>query len=333
MTEWIEVLQALTSGPDLSLRGTIRAVHPEGHTENFATVGRTLLVAAGDGSRVWRRGARLRVEREDGTLVFITDGSNAWDFTRDPERPRVGSADQVQYLGDSQFLLRRRSASEWSSDDFAQPVGPVEEVEFAGRRCWTVELAPPPRKPYPLRIWVDIETGQMLGERVEQAGLGAQFVDLLVGQHVDEEMFVWTGPVLTAEEEQQMYRDRRIALEREQTKWFRDAVTDSPIRTRVPLDFTPDRVPSQDPETGAFDATNDRTMLSRRPRSTEGWEPQWGARCYVWSTPKWDWAAGALHTDLDDEAIAHLQQTLHPGEPVDRQRRIDNPRRSRSGRR
>ncbi|WP_206022869.1 hypothetical protein [Rhodococcus zopfii] len=228
----------------------------------------------------------------------------------------------MQYLGSNQFLLRRRSAAEWSSDDFAQSTGPIEEVESAGRRCWTVELAPPPRKPYPLRIWVDIETGQMLGERIEQAGLGAQFVDLLVGESIDDEMFVWTGPVLTADDEQQMYRDRRIALEREQTSWFRTAVTDAQIRARVPLDFTPDRVPSHDAETGAFDAMNDRTMLSRRPRGVEGWEPRWGARFYVWSTPEWDWAAGALHAGLDDETINDLQQALHPQEPVDRQRLI-----------
>lgn len=47
-----------------------------------------------------------------------------------------------------------------------------------------------------------------------------------------------------------MYRDRRIALEREQTKRFRDAVTDAPIRMLVSWEFAPDRVPSLDRETG-----------------------------------------------------------------------------------
>lgn len=331
MATWIEVLRVLTTGPDTPLWGTIHTVEPEGHTEQFLTAGRVLPVVVGDGDRVWRQGARMRVERRDGTLVFITDGSSAWDFTRDPTRPRVGPVGQVQYLGSHQFLLRRRSPSEWSSDDFAQPVGAVEEVEFAGRRCWTVELAPPPRKPFPMRIWVDIETGQMLGARIEQAGLGSQFVDLVVGEPIDDERFTWTGPVLTAEQEQQMRRDRRAALEQEQRSWFRAAVTDAPIRTRVPIDFTPDSVPSHDPQTGSFDAMNDRTMLSRRPRSTDGWEPQWGAQFYVWSTPQWDWAAGALYTELDDEAVAGLQQVLHPEEPVDRQRRIDKDGRSGRG--
>ncbi|MFZ2527861.1 MAG: hypothetical protein WAX14_09445 [Rhodococcus sp. (in: high G+C Gram-positive bacteria)] len=333
MTDWIEVLVALSAGPDLPLYGTIRAVQPADHTEQFMVARPTMLVAVGDGSRVWRRGARLRVERDDGTLVHLTDGTDGWDFTRDAARPRVGPADRVHYLGDKQFLLHRRSASEWAGDDFAQPTGPVEEVDFAGRRCWTVELAPPPRKPYPMRIWVDIESGQMLGYRVEQAGVGAQFVDLVVGEDIDDEMFVWTGPVLTADEEQQQNRDRRSALEREQTGWFRSAVTDGPIRTRVPLDFTPDRVPFSDPETGAFDAMNDRTMLSRRPRGADGWEPRWGVLFYVWSTPAWDWAAGAVHADVDDDAIEHLQRSLHPGEQVDRQRRIDSDPRRRGDRR
>jgi hypothetical protein len=74
-------------------------------------------------------------------------------------------------------------------------------------------------------------------------------------------------------------------------------------------------------------------MLSRRPRSAEGWEPQWSARFYVWSTPEWDWAAGVFHADLDDDAIEQLQQTPHTDEPVDRQRRIDHDGRSRADRR
>ncbi|WP_207213596.1 hypothetical protein [Rhodococcus sp. Q1] len=333
MTTWIEVLRALTTGPDLPVRGTIRAVHADGHTEQFVSVGRKLRVMVGDAHRVWRHGARLRVERKDGTPVFVTDGVTAWDFTRDPQRPRIGPVGQVQYLGTSQFLLRRRSAAEWAGDDFAQPTGPVEEVEFAGRRCWTVELAPPLRKPYPMRIWVDIETGQMLGEQIEQAGLGAHFVDLVVGEPVDDTLFGWDGPVLTAEQEQQMYRERQFALERDQRHWFTTAITEVPLRTRVPMDFTPDQVPSHDPQTGAFDAMNDLTMLSRRPRSAEGWEPSWGTRFYIWSTPDWDWAAGVIHGDLDDDTIADLHRMLHPDEPVDRQRRIDKGPRSQRHRR
>jgi hypothetical protein len=328
MTAWIEVLTAMTAGYDLPIRGTIREIGPAGQAEGFVTSG-GLLVVAGDGCRVWRHGDRMRVEHEDGRPIFVTNGTHAWDFTADPERPRIGSPNRVHYLGPTQFLLRRRDAAEWSGDEFTRPTGAVEETAFAGRECWTVELAPPPRKPQPLRIWVDMESGQMLGYRSEQAGVGAQFVDLFVGEAFDDTLFVWDGPVYTPEQYQQMLNERRQAAERDQTAWFAETVTAAPILTRVPVDFTPDAVPFRDPDTGAFDAMNRHAMLSRRPRSEEGWAPRWGPLHYAWSTPDWDWAAGAIHADLDDEAIRRLQETLHPGEQVDRQRRIDPPRRGR----
>ena len=70
-----------------------------------------------------------------------------------------------------------------------------------------------------------------------------------------------------------------------------------------------------------------------RPRSADGWEPSWGALFYVWSTPAWDWAAGVIHGDLNDDTIPDLHRMLHPGEPVDRQRRIDKGPRSQRHRR
>ncbi|WP_284730862.1 hypothetical protein [Rhodococcoides kroppenstedtii] len=36
--------------------------------------------------------------------------------------------------------------------------------------------------------------------------------------------------------------------------------------------------------------------------------------------------------DIDDDTVHALQNILHPGVPVDRQRRIDPPRRGRVGR-
>lgn len=290
-----------------------------------------MLVAAHDGCRVWRSGDRLRVEHEDGRPIFVTDGIQAWDFTADPERPRVGPPERVHYLGPTQFLLRRRNAAEWAGEDFAQPVGPVAEVEFVGRPCWTVELAPPPRKPEPLRIWVDTESGQMLGYRSEEAGIGAQFVDLVVGEPIDDAQFVWSGPVYTPEQHQQLLQERLAAVKRAQTDWFAETVTTATISIRVPIDFTPDAVPFTDLDSGAFDAMNRHTMISRRVRGERGWAPRWGALHYTWSTPDWDWAAAAHDVDLDDEAIRRLQQILHPDRPVDRQRRVDPPGRGRAG--
>lgn len=333
MTAWIEVLTALTSGRNLPIHGTVREVRSNGEPERvsfaWSGVSPPMLVPAGDGCRVWRHGDRLRVEHEDGRPIFVTDGNQAWDFTADAQRPRTGPTDRVHYVGSNQWLLRRRSAAEWSGDDFTRPIGEIEETEFVGRRCWTVELAPLARKPYPLRIWVEIESGQMLGFRSEHLGEGAQLVDLVVGDEIDDALFTWDGPVYTREEYQQMLEDERVALEREQQAWFEQTVTAAPIATRVLVDFTPESVPFRDPETGAFDAFNSHASLSRRLRSDEGWLPRWGGVHYAWSTPQWDWAASAIHHPLDDEAVHRLQQIVHPGEPVDRQRRINPSERGR----
>ena len=140
-----------------------------------------MLAVPDTGCRVWLQGRRVRVENVDGNPIFISDGSRAWDFTGHVDRPRVGSLARVVYLGPSQFLLQRRSTAEWTGSDFAQPVDQVETTDFAGRRCWTVRLAPPTGKPHPLRIWVDIESGQMLANRLEETGVGSEFVDLVVG--------------------------------------------------------------------------------------------------------------------------------------------------------
>lgn len=327
MTAWIEVLTALTSGPDLPIRGTIREIAPKEEPEGgafFATAGKLpVVVAVGDGCRVWRFGKKLRIEDGEGRPVFITDGVRGWDFSGRAERPRTGPIDRVRYFGEHQFLLERRPASEWAGDDFTQPAGPVEEVDFTGRRCWTVELAPPPHKPMPLRIWVDIESGQMLGYRAEQAGVGAQFENPVIGEEIDDAVFTWAGPVLTMEEYEREQRDRREAERAAQIARFSELVGASSLDTRVRVDFAPETVHFR--ESGGFDAYNRYTMLSRRPRGSEAWTPSWGPVHYVWSTPGWDWAAAVIEHDLDEDALRTLQDSLHPGEPVDRQRRIEPP--------
>lgn len=334
MTAWIEVLTALTEGPELSIHGTIHERRAEGSPESFrqgfAYSGESpLIVKAGQGCRVWRLGNRVRVESTDGKPIFISDGTRAWDFTGRLERPRTGSPDRVIYLGPNQFLLQRRSAAEWAGNEFAQPVGPVETDDFAGRACWTVRLAPPAGKPYPLRIWVDIESGQMLGNRVDEVGVGSEFIDVTVGDPIDDGLFVWTGPAYTSAEIQQLYRKERLAEQLEQTQWFAQNVTTASLTVRAPIDFSPEEVRNID--SGGFDASNDKTMVSRRPRSPEGWAPKWGVLHYVWSTPEWDWAAGAIDADLDEAAVDELQRQIHPGEPANRIRRIDPPGRRRTG--
>lgn len=329
MTAWIEVLTALTDAPDLPIRGTIEELRVEGAAPKpikggFAYSGRApMLVVPGHGCRIHRQSLKTRVDSIDGEPLFISDGIRAWDFKTQLDRPQVGSPDRVIYLGRNQFLVRRRSAAEWAGDDFTQPVGSVETTEFAGRDCWTVRLAPPAGKPHPLRIWVDIKSGHMLGHRNDEVGVGAQFVDLTIGEPVEDDVFVWNGPAYTPEEIQQLYKDQRHVQQQEQQMWFLDHVTTAPLTIRAPLSFKPDDV--RHVEAGGFDASNGRTMLARRQRDAEPWSPKWGVLHYAWSTREWDWAAGALDVDLDDQAVTELQQNLHPGESATRVRRVDPP--------
>lgn len=327
MTAWIEVLTAMTTDSDTSIQGVIEEVQqagsPESFRQGFAYSGTPpVLVRPEDSCRVWRAGARTRVERLDGTPVFITDGVRAWDFTGNAERPRVGPLGRVIYLGPSQFLLQHRSTAEWTGSEFAQPVDAVETVQFAGRECWTVRLAPPQGKPYPLRIWVDMESGFMLGNRIDEAGVGSQFVEVTVGEPIDDALFDWDGLAYTTEEYQRLLENEYLSRQDEQLRWFTDNVAAGPLIVRAPLDFTPEDVHLIESGDGSFETNNRSTLLGRRPRSDAGWTPNWGVTHYLWSTSEWDWAAGAIDVELDDAAVVQLQQSLHPGEHVDNFRRI-----------
>lgn len=326
MTAWTEVLAALTDGPDLALRGTILEFGDPAKDDRvlFAGEGPRIVARPGNGCRVWRDGGRLRIELPDGRPLFITDGVQAWQFIADDaQRPRTDALDRVRFLGLNQYLVRRRNTDELYGEELTHPRGAVAEAEVAGRRCWTVELAPPAGKAGSLRVWVDIESGYILRFRSEPSGQESQYVDLSVGEQLDDELFTWGGPVLTPEEYEQLLRERRQVREQEQLEWFAETISPSPITARAQVNFSPTWVPFLNSDTGAFDASGHRTMLARRPRSSGGWLPPWGMVHYVWSTPQWDWAAAVFDAELDNEAIDELQQQLHPGDTVDRQRRID----------
>lgn len=69
----------------------------------------------------------------------------------------------VLYFGPGDVLIRTRSANEWTGSDFTRPTDrPVREIDFLGRHCWEVELAPPSYKPAPIQLVVDVATGTVL---------------------------------------------------------------------------------------------------------------------------------------------------------------------------
>lgn len=319
MADWETVLAAVIAPPVRTVRGRVEEVRTGEDDEDLGPRDEPVLV--------WRDGPRLRVDSTDGAPLFRTDGRTAWDFRRDAGQPDSRQVDErwgPPYHGPHQFLLSRGRMDWLGGDDFTRPAGPVTEEEFAGRRCWSVELAPPPRKPDPIRLWVDAESGQILGFRNEIAGIGAEFTEVAVGEELDPGLFAWDGPAITPEERQRILREEVRAIEERQQRWFAENVTSRPLRTRGGVDFAPQYVHA-DPATGAFDAGDSgRIMLARRPRAAEQWTPNWGeAVTYVWSTSGWDWAAGVEPGQgLDADAVADLQEGLHSGEPVDRMRRL-----------
>ena len=67
------------------------------------------------------------------------------------------------HFGPGDVLIRTRSANEWTGSDFTRPTDrPVREIDFLGRHCWEVELAPPSYKPAPIQLVVDVATGTVL---------------------------------------------------------------------------------------------------------------------------------------------------------------------------
>lgn len=220
MATWTEVLNAILAGPRLPIYGTIREVRREKDHPTWAAVR--------GGCRVWRHGQRLRVESSGGIPIYITDGIQAWDFSKSPGRPVTGPPSSVRYFGQYQFELGTRTAEDWKIDEFTKPIGPVAEDDFAGRRCWTVQLDPSRRKPHPIRIWVDIDSGQMLGTRGEEFGEGTQFTDLVIGEEIDDTQFEWVGPTMTPGQQDEMLRDHHREREQEQAAWFATNITATP---------------------------------------------------------------------------------------------------------
>lgn len=128
---------------------------------------------------IWRQGRRVRIE-VDGNPEFLCDGETAWSL--EPTRhltgltgtPMVAPAGKLRYHGDAYSFAHPRENRDWSSDDFTRPEGEIIAERFQGRDCWTVALKAPRRKVGPLRLWVDSESGYLLGEVNEHPDAGVR---------------------------------------------------------------------------------------------------------------------------------------------------------------
>lgn len=72
----------------------------------------------------------------------------------------------------------RRTQDRWEGDDFTLPTGPELATTLLGRAAWSVELAPPPHKPFPMQTVIDADTGLIMRAGSEAFGTFHEWTDL-----------------------------------------------------------------------------------------------------------------------------------------------------------
>lgn len=270
-------------------------------------------------------GRRSRIESLDGQVLFVSDGTVAWDFTSDPQQPRCTELRRVHCPGAGRHLVLTPPVTHWVGHHHARPTGPVTDLTFLGRNCWSVDLAPRERRELTessLRLIVDADTGAVLAQHSGDGVDGAAYTDLTVGECLDPSLFSWDGPVVTDEQSRARAGHGGPSATRweEAMQWFRDTVTAEPIEVPVLMDLTPRLVDRTDPHSDAFTAplgTDQRAgFLIRRPRSNTPWAVKTHGFQIAWSTRDFDWACHLSRGVLDVAGTVALQQCLHPGEPV-----------------
>ncbi len=119
-----------------------------------------------------KRGALVRRERLDGQPIAIFGQDTKWIWLDGDETFRLLSAALAIWGWDDQLLVQRRPLKRWEGDDFTHPTGPARLTTMLGRAAWTVELAPPSHKPFPLTLVVDAATGIVLAGAQRRVRLG-----------------------------------------------------------------------------------------------------------------------------------------------------------------
>ena len=327
MVEWVQVLSAMVDGPSAPVTGVVSPDVPDDQrTFTFGWAGQPpLVVNTNTPVRMWRHGYRLRAELLSGEPAFRTDGSSAWQFSNgECVRAPLG---RVLYVGPGDVLIRTRSANEWTGSDFTRPTDrPIREIDFLGRPCWEVELAPPSHKPAPIQLVVDVATGTVLEQRNDAFATRVSYIEFAVVDPPSTDFFQWDGPATSIEERDALMRAERDRATQKGVEWFREHVSAEKLQIPVSIELEVQDV-RQYTEDGSFEATvgsprsGIRGILARRPRGSESWPLRWENAEHLpatrWSTPDYDWALGMYeHMTLDTSVLHRLQNLLHPGFPA-----------------
>jgi hypothetical protein len=326
MTAWIEVLKAMVDGPHPPVQGVIaRSGQVESGIYSYSGDIAPVYIAGVDDLQVWRDGAKVRVETMAGDPVVISNGEAVWRFSHREQYPVRGEAREMAFMGPGKELLITRPAKDWVGDRWTTPTGPVKDVDYLGRPCWSVELAPPRGKePFARQLIVDQRTGAVVQQRVDAAGTAVSFIEFTAGIPIDPAMFIWSGetsvPDVYRRTDFKSVQTPSLGMRTdEQQQWFRDHVTDKQLSVPVTLDLHVLKLRSHHDD-GSFDATiGDWPLgrLARRPRSTEEWNLEWDIPVgHAWTTEGFDWAVGLTLGVMDVDALAVLRGLLHPHESV-----------------
>lgn len=289
---WVGLLTLMVDGPDRPMRGVIR----------IGDVGGRLW-------SVWRDDVRVRVEDDKGHPSLIGNRDTLWRFDTRRGEPVATPADAQRRWTGCPGLVQRRPVEDWIGTDFTRPTGPVGETEFLGRAAYTVELAPPAHKPFPIQMVVDAETGMVLQQRNDGGGRVDEWQEFVVGEAFDDELFTWRGPARSLGDEQAAHI---VEWEREREagrRWFADHVGPVPL----PLELESDIVLHTCDDDGAFEASlGDIGLLTRRRHSNTSWKPSGIDHiAHRWSDEHWDWALDIYReARLTAKALARLQQRL-----------------------
>ncbi|SDD25401.1 hypothetical protein SAMN05444580_103437 [Rhodococcus tukisamuensis] len=324
-TAWIQVLVTMVDGPTTPVDGIVRTHHNSDEPIKVPTISygeKPVVVGLDpDGVRVIRAGRKTRVEALTGELVFLTDGETAWHFHDDPSRPRRTPLERVHIAGPGKQLLITPPTGHWVRGNYARPTRPVEDVEFLGRPCWSVELAPRrPDKPS-VRLIVDADSGAVLAEHTGDGIDGAAFEQATFGAPADPAVFTWNGPIETDDDSRGKMVAAAETRRRQTYDWFRENVSAADLHVPVLHDLTPQWIRIDDEATGAFSAGfgggEGDGYMARRPRSSEPWNLAWyGEAAAAWSTADFDWACHVFRGTLHPEGLSLLQRRLHPNDPV-----------------
>lgn len=330
--DWEDLLTRLVGTPDSTLHARVQ--WDEGEVSSFPFMGpyyqwgpgpRRVKVDEEGQHRpatleVWRHGRKVRVE-EDGHPSYITDGTRAWDFREDVSRPVLLTSETVSYpgamvySGEAQWLVLPPPAAYWSDEDM-QADGPVEEDSVEGGKSWSFVISG-------VRVWIDQASLHVLALQFDGSTYREKLVDPEIGQSLDDDLFTWNGPVVSAREQQKARGREKERKKLEQTRhnrqWFVDNVvaSESDLESLpVTLDLTPTAMPRRNDVTGEFLAFGDNLRLSRRlPNTDFRYEEhadahRWSAQGYKWQLYLFD------ELTLGREGIQEVWNQLHPGEPV-----------------